>query len=169
MNSTPSRTADTSRAASPVEFLSDNTGATAGEGWRGRQRRVTVGKLTLTIALIVLIAAVTIPVFVYQVVQSQTSRLQTDLSTAATLIITSDFEGNAVPTFLPAGLTTSFTGLGRVTPAETLKVFGDPSRGTLCVEGRTALSGSVWSYNMEDGGLREAACPQNEEGAVLSP
>lgn len=150
MNLTRSKTVEVRDAASTDSF-----------GTRNRRRsHITVRQLAITLLLMGLIAAVSIPMLIFQVVNSQTSRLQSDLSAAAAVIIASREAGNAVPTMLPAGLASNFAEFGSVKPAQTLTVHGNARRGTLCIEGKTRFLSRTWSYNMEAGGLVEAPCPR---------
>ena len=111
-----------------------------------------------TIALASLILLVTLPVAAFQIHRAQTAALQSDLATAATLLITSDYEGNRLPTTLPGGLTTQFPGVGSITPETTIDVVGAATDGTLCVQGATPVTNTVWSFDLEAGGLRETGC-----------
>lgn len=115
--------------------------------------------------IVAVIALATVPIILYQTFNAQKAALESNLSTAMTMLVAGEYMNSNLPTQFPAGRDTMIPGVGTFNPEETIYVVstgallqnGAVVPDTLCVQGETQ-GGAELHYTLENG-VQEGACP----------
>ena len=127
--------------------------------WMQRPERRDVGwtllELLIALAIIGVIAAIAVPIFLSQDARAEQAVLESNLASAYSLLYAAGYEdGTVLPSTFPAGETVEIGDAGSFTANYTLTVFGN-SNSTICVQGQTPSGLQMMG---DAGGVREGVC-----------